>query len=551
MDGIGKNGANNKHIGGDFLSSSQLFGYIKTSFVKILRKMRFIFNLLLIDKQTERFIKHNTKVWTGWKIKNCKSEILVDFYSIPQTLIAYSYFLNVLAKKQNACIKTFHATNPYDNPVLSKVYNSFNLCGCIIPTLNKEQKVRKSEICQEIKQSIRTKRDVFDIRAMGVWMGIDIYESYLRSFSKPTVYLDDPKLLNIIDKAVELLIFWTDYIEKNKVTAIVVSHDCYIDLDIICKIAYLKQIPVYLPNIRGMFLSNSPHSIYSSRFYNYRKMFSSLPLEEQAKGIELAKKQLQRRFQGEVGVDMPYSTKSAFKQSVDDKPVLRKNDKIKVLICTHCFYDNPHGYGGMLFIDFYEWLQYLGKISDRTNYDWYLKMHPDPMPGTEEIIKEIIAEYPGITFLSPDTSFLKLAKKGLNFALTVYGSVGHELPALGVQVINAGYNPHIAYDFNWHPGSLEEYEYFLLNLDKLHKNINMQELYEFYYMHHYYVLADNLILKSFRQSLEDLDLEQQNGSETYEYFLDQLTEAKHKEIIKNMQKFIDSGKLNYFSRGPE
>ena len=146
---------------------------------------------------------------------------------------------------------------------------------------------------------------------------------------------------------------------------------------------------------------------------------------------------------------------------------------------------------------------------------------------------------------------IQLAKEGVNFALTVHGTVGHELPALGIQVITAGYNPHIAYDFNWHAKSIEEYEDYLLNLDKLHKEINMQDLYEFYYMHNYYTIADDLFLKSYNQSTEDLDWEQQIGPATYEYFLNQLTEMKHHEIIANIRRFIDSGKHDYFSRGPE
>lgn len=280
-------------------------------------------------------------------------------------------------------------------------------------------------------------------------------------------------------------------------------------------------------------------------------MFRRLSPEEQRKGIALAKTQLERRFNGEVGVDMPYATKSAFRLSGGEKPVLRKSEKIKVLICSHCFYDNPHGLGGMLFLDFYEWLRYLGQISERTDYDWYLKVHPDPLPGTLKTIQEILAEFPRITIIPFETSHHQLAKEGIDFVLTVYGTVGHEYPALGVQVINAGYNPRVAYDFNWHPKSLEEYEHYLLNLDKLRKDINLEELYEFYYMHHYYVYADDLVFNSYRHFLSNLTTEHANGSAAYGYFLGQLTDAKHQEIINNMQKFIDSGKHHYWSRGPE
>ena len=535
--------------------------------------LNFILNRFIIDNQTEMFIKHNKSIWKN-EFKNHESEILVDFYPIPQTLIPYSYFLNVLANKHNACIKTFNnphinsacsktyqvlnvccmtlsKNNLQSNPALYKVYQSFNTSGYITPILNKEQKIRTKKISQTIKQSIKTKQDVFNISIMGIWIGIDIYESYLRYYNKPTVDLDDPDLLDLIDRAIEIFIYWMDYTEKNKVASIVVSHDCYISFDILCKIGYHKKIPVYLPNLRGMFMSDKPHSVYSSRFTNYRKIFQKLPAEDQIKGIKLAKEQLQRRLGGEVGVDMPYSTKSAFKLTNNEIPILKKSDKTKVLICTHCFYDNPHAYGGMLFVDFYEWLCYLGNISEKTDYDWYIKMHPDPLPGTEEIIQEIIAEFPSITFIPPQTSHHQLANEGIDFALTVYGSVGHELPALGIQVINAGYNPHIAYDFNWHPKSIEEYEYYLLNIDKLHKEIDMEQLYEFYYMHYYYVFADNLFVESHKQFSKDLNLNQQIGSDAYKYFLNQFTETKHKEIIANINNFIESGAHNYFSRGPE
>lgn len=533
----------------------QLVGKVKTLFVRILRKVlpckvSYKLSLFSVDEQTMSFIKHNRKVWADWNTKNCKSEILVDFYSVSSTLIAYSYFLNVLASKHNAYIKTFSRGNAYSDPILYKVYQSFNTGSWVTPILNREQEFHKREISQKIKQNIKTKQDVFNIRAMGVWIGIDIYESYLRKLNKPTVYLDDPDLFDFIDKAVGLLVFWSDYFEKSKIAAVVVSHDSYIELDIICKIAYRKKVPVYLPNIRGMFFTDAPHSLYLSRFENYRIMFKNLSAEEQANGIKLAKEQLERKLNGEVGVNMPYSLKSAFKPFDDKKRVLKKSDKIKVLICSHCFYDNPHGYGGMLFVDFYEWLRHLGTISEKTDYDWYIKMHPDALPGTEETIREIIAEFPHITFISPDTSFPQLAKEGVNFALTVHGSVGHELPVLGIQVITAGYNPHVAYDFNWNAKSVEEYENYLLNLDKLHKEIDMQELYEFYYMHYYYTIADDLFLKSYRQFTEDLDWNQQIGPATYEYFLNQLTEDKHQENIANVQKFIDSGKREYFRCGP-
>jgi len=525
---------------------------------RFIKNSRLYFNNLILetkqfitlDKQTQKFINHNQKVWANWKKKNSQSVVLVDLYGVSETLISYSYFLNVLAKKHNAIIKSFGRPRIIPNRTLHKIFESFNTSGHIIPSLNNKQRRRQEIISKKIIPKLKIKKQVFDLKVLDVWIGIDIYETYLRKYNQPTIFLDDPKLIKLIKKGIGLVIFWQDFFCKNQVVAVVVSHDCYLHLDIVNKVAYKKKVPVYLPNIRGISYADRPFSVHSY-FKNYKNMFRKISPQEQKKGIAWAKKQLKRRLSGEVGVDMPYSTKSAFQKINNKKRVLRKSINIKVLICSHCFFDNPHGYGGMLFLDFYEWLHFLGKISKRTNYDWYLKIHPDPLPGTIETIKNILKDFPKITIIPHETSHNQLVKEGINFVLTAYGTVGHECPALGAQIINAAYNPRVAYDFNWHPKTKKEYENLLLNLDKLHKKINLNELYEFYYMHYHYVLADDLILKSYRQSLADLNSKERIGSKIYEYFLSQFTSVKHQEIIDKMQKFINSGKHHYFSQGPE
>ena len=518
--------------------------------MKFTDKIKHLRKLLYLDSNTRQFIAHNKVVWQDWRNGQSNAVILVDFYGAAETEIARSYFSNVLAKKYSAKIMSFGPPKKVPNRVLKKVYESFNVNGHIITKLTKEQKNRRDIISQKIIADIKTKQDLFNLTVLDTWIGVDIYETYLSRFNKPTIYLDDPNLINMIVEGIGLIIFWQDYFSQNKVAAVIVSHDCYMAYNIVCKIAYQVKTPVYMPNIRGIKLIDKPYAAYSF-LPNYRAMFNKLPKEEQAAGLALARQQMEKRLSGVPGVDMPYSTRSGFGPVNDKVTVLRKSDKIKVLICTHCFYDNPHGYGGMIFLDFYEWLNFLGRLSEKTDYDWYLKVHPYPMAGTEETIRGIVAKFPKIHIIPHETSHHQIVQEGINFVLTCFGTVGQEYPALGVQVINAGFNPHIGYNFNWHARSLEEYEHYLLNLGSLKKEIDLNEIYEFYYMHYYYVIVDDLFLRSYRESLHDLSVEQRLGSGIYRYFLDQLTEEKHQEIIHNLLEFIESGKSNYFSYGPE
>ena len=49
-----------------------------------------------------------------------------------------------------------------------------------------------------------------------------------------------------------------------------------------------------------------------------------------------------------------------------------------------------------------------------------------------------MSRYPRFALIPSETSFHQLADEGIQFALTCYGSIGHECPLLDIQVINAG-----------------------------------------------------------------------------------------------------------------
>jgi len=236
---------------------------------------------------------------------------------------------------------------------------------------------------------------------------------------------------------------------------------------------------------------------------------------------------------------MRYSKKTAWK--INKKKVLKKNNKIKILIAAHCFFDSPNGLGDNLFPDFYEWIYFLAKISYKTDYDWYIKTHPDFLEGNEKIIEELSKKFKNINILKSTTSHHSIIRDGINFILTVNGSVGIEYAYMGKYVINASKNnPSINYNFNFNPKSIKTYEKILMNLKSQKKRIIKKEVLECYLMQRI-LRSNNIYLKNLEDFKKKFDksIHKLNTS-FYNYLIKKYNFEHHKYIVKKIDKFISS-----------
>jgi hypothetical protein len=504
-----------------------------------------------MDESTKAFVRHNRSIWRKAHAE-ADSEILVELYSVSQTLLSFAYFANVLAHLHKSRIVSFSTSRRNSflfklrHRALYAVYKSFNTVGHLNSgAVNPGLKRSAERETRKILASLRTKEDILDIEVEGCPIGGDIYEAYLAERLKPTVDVESPDFRGFLEESLRLFYFWSDYIRTHNVKAVILSHGVYM-YGIVRRICSMNGIMIYMPSLRSMLCLRNMEENSIPRLDLYREHFRKLPIETRIRGIEWAKKQLDRRLSGEVGVDMQYSTKSAYSKSSTGTRVLDDTGKFKILIATHCFFDNPHCYGRILFPDFYEWLEFLGKISGETDYEWYLKTHPDVLPGNDEVLAGILARYPRIKKLPPTVSHHQLREEGISVVLSVYGSVGHEYPLLGRHVVNAGPNPHIAYDFNHHPKSVEEYRNLLLKLDKLDGKIDPNDVYEFYFMYNKCHTCDRLFLESYSEFTNSLTIEQQNSPAAYRYFMDRFSPERHRALVKMVEDFVASGKYKYF-----
>lgn len=410
------------------------------------------------------------------------SLILMDCFPVPLWIAMNGILANALAKKYGAKIVSYDLQSR--GPVLNRIYSSFGCNNHIKVRLNLSQKIKHLSIFITSIQGLMDKNALFNWSIDGIRIGETVYESHLRDFSKPTPQNNSWSFYYSIFKGLEFYIYFSDLLKKNHVACAVLSHECYIATGILAKLCWSNNIPVYCANgveIRKL----KKHEDVSIQFKKYKDYFSMLPPEEKASGEKWGQEELAKIMSGVISGNMSYVEKSAY-GSRRIAPQLTGDKKTKILIATHCFYDNPSAYTGMLFNDFYEWLSFLVDLSLETEYEWYIKPHRDYLPGTLETIKQLIVANGNIKLVDPEVSWLQLKEEGLTHVLTCYGSVGHELPVLDISVINAGHNPHCSYKFNLNPSSINEYRQILTSLNGSRTIIEDREcIPSFYYVHYF------------------------------------------------------------------
>jgi len=510
-----------------------------------------------MDDNIKNFIRHNRRVWGNSAISDSGSgEILFEFNPGHSSIIAFSYLANVLQLKFNAKLVVYSMTNtshqtlairslrrlirPVIPSVEKQIFSSFGVRSFMSVDPTSPHIDKAARLFDKVYPSLQSKCDVENLVVNGVWIGDLIYDTYLRRHSEPTIDIQSHKFIAFLRESLETLVFWQEYFETHEVKAINVTH-CVYNNAIPLRIAVQNNVPAYQTNATHVYRMSKAELFAYGDYKYYPEIFRKLSPHEQIAGIQEARKRIELRFSGKVGVDMQYSTKSAYGEK-RNQPVLRKSNKLKVLIAAHCFFDSPHSYGNNLFPDFYEWIDFLGRISNETDYDWYIKTHPDFLPGNMAIIQYFLEKYPKFTLIDAATSHHQLIEEGISCALTTYGTIGFEYAALGVLVVNASVcNPHIAYNFNLHPKSVKEYEDILRNLGSQLLKINKDEVYEYYYMrfiHH----SENWLFDNFQEMLDQVGgYEKQFTPPVYTCFLNKFTESRHAYILSVLARFVDSG----------
>ncbi len=479
------------------------------------------------------------------KQDDSKTVVLIEFSRIYSNIIGLYYFLLELRAKTNASFVAYmlYPLKPWTSLLLFKFKKIYQALGVSKFILVHPQNGMADEIDTYLKLHpihINTTKDLEMLEFEGVWIGDIVYDSYLYKTRKPTVDVKSTELQMEIREALYYYLFWKKYFSENKVQSLVVSHTVYTHFAVASRLAIALNIEVFQVNDAGLYRLSTEKKYAYHEFFDFKKALGQIPKDLQLLGREWAKQRLQRRFGGEVGVDMSYSPVSAWVGSSACAEIVPSSRK-KILVATHCFFDSPHPYGLNLFTDFYEWLTFLGKISERTDYDWYLKSHPGFLPGNDTVLSELSRRFPKLKVISATTSHPSLLSSGIDLVLTVYGTIGMEYAYHGVPVINASpNNVHIAFDFNLHPKSIGEYEALLLSLEKLSLNIPKEQILDYYFLKNF-VFHQSWIWSSLEEMTVGIGGDNMlSTNEILNYFFKVYSPELEAKALKNAKEFLDS-----------
>ncbi|MCE2594064.1 hypothetical protein K6Y31_04465 [Motilimonas cestriensis] len=322
---------------------------------------------------------------------------------------------------------------------------------------------------------IRTGDALVDYKKDDIVIGDLIYDSLIRNI--PNSYT----VKNIcIFKHGRILLrsmfffYGNKRILKNKnVKFFVTSHNVYAEYGMLCRQAHNQGAIVLLKDM-------DVYKIYSkSKNVNehFLKVEQSI-VDECVRTSDLKKEKEYYRSRV-LGLSEQVDIKNAYKNkkiySKSETLALHTNfslSKKNVFVMAHAFSDAPHVGEGLLFRDYYDFLEKtLIKLNGNSNINCFVKAHPSSyMWGEKGGVEEIVETncLTNVCIVPSDyntSSIIDVA----DVIVTAKGTAGLEFSCAGIPAITAGIGYYHGFGICYEPNTVADYYSFLMNSHQLNK----------------------------------------------------------------------------------
>lgn len=429
---------------------------------------------------------------------------LMDDVGMMKMIIEFGYRI---ASENKLAVKYFYVHTTIDHEIQDtgilkqwRFWKTSYLSGekrlCSVYNINRKDVIATNYLKPNAKiddrHHLSSKMELVSYSTGGITTGDLIYDTYLRFRNKAKVDLKDRSLDDIVNYSYQMIDEWQRVFSKYNVTRLLLPYAAYLHWGIPARIALSRNIQTTVFGSYTYILSDlQPSYPFHSKDHSlYRTIFKKLNNKQEKR--DQSRIALEKRVGGAIDPGLVYMKSSAF-HSEDNEAFTPSVGRKFAIVFLHCFFDSPHIYNGALFADFYEWIKFiLNEAVKNPGINYYIKSHPNGLPGNEAIISSLINEYQSydnITFISSRISNRQIIDAKPDAVFTLYGTVAHEFAYCGFPVITAGDNPHSHYNFLYNPTSVGELAYFIKNVGeyKLPEKYDVNEILEFYYMHYQYI----------------------------------------------------------------
>jgi hypothetical protein len=308
-----------------------------------------------------------------------------------------------------------------------------------------------------------------------------VNDSYLRFRPAETVDLTDPYLWLVIWQAHRDVRRAFTYFKREQPSLLLTSYATYVQHGVAVRCALLSGVQVYsFGNLQQTAKQlTSEDWVHTRDPRNYAADFKRVASPGQA--LADAERLLAGRLAGEIDPATAYMRVSSYRET--DSPVPDVSGAVVVFL--HDFFDSPHCYHGLLFPDFWTWVERTVDVLQSAKIPFFLKPHPNQVVESDAVIAKLRARFPAARFIAPSVTNVQLARAGMRCAVTVYGTIAHEMAFLGIPTIACARHPHVAFDFCTTCLGLEQYDEALrgaLEL-KLDPDVARRQSLEFVHMH--------------------------------------------------------------------
>lgn len=442
-----------------------------------------LFSLYKLDENEQQFIRDFSSKAQNTAPKTDKTIVFqmpIDYYYLAHfALVAKRYKsegyklvglwpMNIFPKSKNnhSYLKNIRIDllNSLQYTILKhkwiKLYRSIGVEHFIdLDQVSLFNKVKCYKESQLVFGQLKDKDSLFKLNIGGLDCGDLIYDTYLRYRAQPTLDIKDDFLRHLIYKSLVANIRISKYCAMHLIEEFYSSYSSYIHHGIPVRLMLKKNIDVFTDGNLSQYGKQLTLEDYyhTANYRNYRNAFASLP--QQLAKLAQADDMLKKRFSGNVDNVTSYMKNSAYGTQV--KPL--QMNGAEGVVFLHDFFDSPHCYSWMIFLDFWEWAIFTLQLISEHNLNIAVKPHPNQRPESLEVVQILKKMFPNILWIEQNISNTQIFASGIKYGVSIYGTVLHELAYHNIIAIAAGDNPHISFDFVYTAKSKDEYKQLILN----------------------------------------------------------------------------------------